>query len=457
MSIESSVVYGPFRLDLGSGQLFKLDVPIGAPLTDMERKVLSVIMSAKGKVAKYVAFEQSRSEVVWYVNAIKKKLGSSFRHIKNDRANGYKFELQTRDLNGRRVHIAGSGGASKNLDYAHDLTRALVSQIMQHGGGFVVSAGGDPEVGATDHRRPQVFDWIVLETAYKLLSSTRWFGAGKRIINIHADEIAESRLELWHSLLVSEEVDHFILPQHPRVGDAVEEAQSRFGDILIAIGGRLGLQMLANRYRRLRKHVVPLDIDIAGRSREFGTALRLRAQALQEHCEGWLSLRQDSKHSPVPLLELTSTSSCTLGVDEVCSRILNLLTELDPPYCIVIFSSAGDKSQSSLWCNAVATPVLQEFGFRIICSEAHSVPTESFKAAALTVIDLTDLDPRCLLQAGAAIGAAVNFIWTAREDTSVPFSEPIFRWSPQTGEIQENADLFREYLTSYFSRRTAEI
>jgi hypothetical protein len=123
----------------------------------------------------------------------------------------------------------------------------------------------------------------------------------------------------------------------------------------------------------------------------------------------------------------------------------------------VIFSSAGDKSQSSLWCNAVATPVLQEFGFRVICSEARSVPTESFKAAALTVIDLTDLDPLCVLQAGAVIGAAVNFIWTARVDTSVPFSKPTFRWSPQTGEIQENADLFREYLTSYFSRRTAEL
>jgi TIR- and PNP-associating SLOG family/Transcriptional regulatory protein, C terminal len=460
MPFESSI-YGPFRLDLASGQLFRLDVPIGELLTDTERKLLSVIMSFKGDVATYEAFERDADTVAWYVNSIRKKLGSSsspFRHIQNVWGVGYRFELQTRDLSGRRVHIAGSAGESDNLEYAHRLTRALVSEIMRLGGGFVVSAGGDPRVGAEGHNGYQIFDWTVLETALTLLSTTQWLGAGKRIVNIHADDIADSRISLWRSLLQSGDVEHFILPQNPRNGDAVEEAQTRFGDILIAMGGRLGVQMLAKRYRLQRKHVVPLDIDISSKSGyKFVAAQILRMQALQEHCEGWFSLREDCLQSPVALLELTGTNGRAMEIEEVCSGIVQLLLNLDPPYCVVIFPPVAVAPQSAMWCELVAAPVLRQFGFRVVCAEASTVSIELFRAAAWTVIDLTGLDPHCLLQAGAVLGAAVNFIWTAREDTPVPFpSRRIFRWAQPTGEIQGNADRFREYLTTYFSSRLAE-
>src|SRR5439155_1855761 len=139
-----------------------------------------------------------------YVHAIVKKLGSpssSFRHIENVRGVGYRFALQVRDLSGRRVHLAGSAGSTQNLEYAHRLTRALVREIMRLGGGFVVSAGGDPKIGTKNHQGHQTFDWTVLETARELLDTTRWFGAGKRIVNIHTDEIANSRADLWRPLL----------------------------------------------------------------------------------------------------------------------------------------------------------------------------------------------------------------------------------------------------------------
>ena len=124
---------------------------------------------------------------------------------------------------------------------------------------------------------------------------------------------------------------NFILPQNPRVGNLVEQNQARFADILIAMGGRLGVQMLSERYRLQRKHVVPLDLDIADRShRNFVAALKLRAQALQEHCVGWFSLREDCPHSPVALLELTSTQGCKIEASEVCARIAELLVQLEP-------------------------------------------------------------------------------------------------------------------------------
>jgi len=456
MSVES-VVYGPFRLHLDSGQLIRLDVPVGARLTDKECKVLSTIMSFQGEVAPYSAFEGTgKTEVNWYVHTIVKKLGSKvspFRHIQNVRGEGYRFDLRPRDLNGRRVHIAASAGGSKNLEYAHDLIRTLVRGIMRLGAGFVVSAGGEPQVGAKGHHGNQTFDWTVLKAAQKLLNTTPWLGAGKRIVNVHADEIASSRLALWRSLLESGEIEHLILPQNPRVSDAVEEAQARFGDILIAMGGRLGVQMLAKRYRLQRKHVIPLDIDISRAGREFTAAQVLRAQALQEHCDGWFSLRQDCRHSPVSLLELTDTDGCKRGIKKVCSGILELLLELDPPYCLVIYASA--EAESAQWVESVASPVLRQFGFRVVCAEANTVSIDLFKAAALTVVDLSGLDPHCLLQAGAALGAAVNYIWAVREDTSVPFDKPIFR-RLQTGEIQKETNRFREYLTIYFSRRAVE-
>src|SRR6266851_4115820 len=193
MSLEA-IIYGPFRLDVDSGQLFRLDVPVGEPLSDTELKVLSKIMAFKGEVAPFSEFEGPNKDAVnWYVHTIVGKLGtpsSPFRHIQNARGKGYRFDLQARDLTGRRVHIAGSAGNSKNLEYAHHITRALVSEIVQLGGGLVVSAGGDPQVGY------RIFDWTVLEAAYESLKTTRWFGPGKRIVNIHADAIANSRASL---------------------------------------------------------------------------------------------------------------------------------------------------------------------------------------------------------------------------------------------------------------------
>ncbi len=184
----------------------------------------------------------------------------------------------------------------------------------------------------------------------------------------------------------------------------------------------------------------------------------LRAQALQEHCDGWFSLRQECLQSPAALLELTGTNDCTMDVQEVCSRTIELLQELDPPCCVVIHPSLADTPQSARWCDLVAAPVLRQFGFRVVSAEARTLSTEeSFRSAALTVVDLTGLDHHCMLQAGAALGAAVNSIWTAQEGTSVPFSKPTFEWSAETAETQENdADRFREYLTTYLTCRTAD-
>jgi len=223
------------------------------------------------------------------------------------------------------------------------------------------------------------------------------------------------------------------------------------------MGGRGGVQMLAKRYRLQGNHVVPLDVDIASRSgREFIAAQMLRAQALQEHCDGWFSLRQGCLQSPVALLELTGTNDCKTEVEEVCSRIIELLQELDPPRCVVIHPSLADTPQSARWCDLVAAPVLRQFGFRVVSAEARTLSTEeSFRSAALTVVDLTGLDHHCLLQAGATIGAAANSIWTAQEDVPVPFSNPIFRWSTE-GAQEKAADRFREYLTTYLTRRTAD-
>src|SRR5712692_7067157 len=105
MSLEA-IIYGPFRLDLDSGQLFRLGVPVGVPLSDTERKFLSKIMASKGEVAPFSEFGGSSKDVLnWYVHTINGKLGtpsSPFRHIQNKRGEGYKFDLQARDLTGRR-------------------------------------------------------------------------------------------------------------------------------------------------------------------------------------------------------------------------------------------------------------------------------------------------------------------------------------------------------------------
>lgn len=118
MSMEP-VAYGPFRLDLDTGQLFRFKVPIGQPLSDKERAVLRVIMEHRGAVARFSAFPgSSREDVNFYVHAIGNRIGQAFSlHIQNVWGEGYRFELNVPDLTGRRVHIAGSG--NRNLEYAH--------------------------------------------------------------------------------------------------------------------------------------------------------------------------------------------------------------------------------------------------------------------------------------------------------------------------------------------------
>ena len=75
------------------------------------------------------------------------------------------------------------------------------------------------------------------------------------------DQVPEAHLALWDELRSSPQVK-IENAAHWNMASKRMEAQSRFGDILVALGGSEGVLYLANLYHDAGKPVVPLNLAL---------------------------------------------------------------------------------------------------------------------------------------------------------------------------------------------------
>lgn len=176
--------------------------------------------------------------------------------------------MLTNWLVGKRVHIAGSATDTadlRQLRNAHSLVRQLATEILYRGGGFVVTIGEEPSVNKDGLAKS--FDWEVLEEVDVSSQNIKWPKTqGAPVIAVgfenYEDRIPLNRKEVWNRLLSEGKVELQIVPSEMTFGGLMRKLQSEYGDLLLTIGGSIGVYHLAQLYQASKKPIIPLNLSL---------------------------------------------------------------------------------------------------------------------------------------------------------------------------------------------------
>jgi len=168
----------------------------------------------------------------------------------------------------RSLEAPRQGVGQDLIVYSQKVVGQIVSGAAREGAGFVVTVGDEPLF--TDKQTPLIYDWNVLEIFNKVRISgeSNWnLSNGPPIVAIgfpsFQDKIPENRKSTWQELIDNKMVELIRIRTGLNVGGILREYQVRFGDVLIALGGRPGVEHLATLYMLEHKPVVPLDLHPA--------------------------------------------------------------------------------------------------------------------------------------------------------------------------------------------------
>ena len=187
-------------------------------------------------------------------------------------------------LFGQRIHIAGSivedaaVAAASDVEQARELVAALVKELVKRGANFVIPIDAEPvrKCGGL----PLCFDWLVWKTVKDNLALRPANVPGSLAIAVQhhksEDQIPADCAVLWDELRASPLVK-IENAAHWNMNSKRMEAQARFGDILVALGGTEGVLYLANLYHDAGKPIIPLNLalcpDSTGARRLYGFGL----------------------------------------------------------------------------------------------------------------------------------------------------------------------------------------
>ena len=240
-------------------------------------------------------------------------------------------------LFGRRIHIAGSISCDESVatrdevQAARELVKGLVLDLIKRGATFVVPV--DAEKLRGDDDLPICFDWLIWQTLYDNLAR-RPSGAPDPLaiaVQHHKNEeqIPTEFERLWEDLRASDLV-HIENVSHWNMNSKRMEAQARWGDILIALGGSDGILFLANLYHDAGKPVVPLNARITS---PYTGALRLFSSGLDStQAQRLFQTIHHSAHTWINRINFTSRKP----VSERVSMVIDLLETLEKPRAFVV-------------------------------------------------------------------------------------------------------------------------
>lgn len=372
-------------------------------------------------------------------------------------------------LFGRRIHIAGSIATDPTLataadvDQARELVELLVPLLIERGATFVVPVDAEPL--RPGDGRPICFDWLVWQTLRTHLGRRPEGASGPFVVAVqhHKNEqqIPEEYHALWDELRGTE------LVQIDNVADwnmasKRMEAQARYGDILVAIGGSEGVQFLANLYHEAGKPVVPLNCPITppdtGARRLFSIGLssadarRLFRVSDTTGTHGWVNRINFAPRIPV-----------THRADAV----LRLLEAIEPPQAFVVrllATTHPDYRDVQEFFDVVVRPIVEdELGYHMMVVDGHA-PYEhpridqdifvKLHHSSVVVADITGSRPNCFLELGYALGRGLPVMLSVREGEQHPFDLTTFaalHWRIG-GDVEGRRQAFRDHWAAIRSR-----
>jgi hypothetical protein len=205
------------------------------------------------------------------------------------------------------------------------------------------------------------------------------------------------------------------------------EAQARFGDVLITVGGSEGVLFLANLYHDAGKPVVPLNVPVcppdAGARRLFVLGLS------SAHAQRLFSAGDESAHTWINRINFSARKA----VAERVTALVQLLEALDPPRAFVVrLLNAGhpDFPDVENFFATVVQPILEgELGYKLTVVDGRQgydharIDQEIFAKlhrSSVVIADITGARPNCFLELGYALGRGLPTLLTGKEGSSHP-------------------------------------
>ena len=371
-------------------------------------------------------------------------------------------------LFGRRIHIAGSVpddlavAPTAEVEQAREMVHVLAKELLKRGANFVVPV--DNEKLRSVDGLPICFDWLVWQTVHSNLAHRPGDVTNPLAIAVqhhkNEEQIPGSCEQLWDDLRNSDLVQ-IENAAHWNMASKRMEAQARWGDILIAVGGSEGVLFLANLYHDAGKPVVPLNALIcapgtgARRLFEFGlssnnTPRLFRATGIGPH--GWINRINFRSSRPVA---------------ERVGELIQLLEAIERPKAFVVrlFNKRHeDYADVQDFFDTVVEPVVEgELGYKLAFVDGdqpyeHARIDEEIFAklhrSSVVIADITGLRPNCFLELGYALGRGLPTMLTGKKGSEHPFDLYTFsglHWDP-AGSTDERRRAFRKHWAAIRNR-----
>ena len=364
-------------------------------------------------------------------------------------------------LSGRRIHIAGcvsedvSLAPADRVKQARTLVNTLSQELIARGATFVVPV--DRERRRALDRLPICFDWLVINAVATHLARRPTCAPNPLIIAVQHHKTEEQVPSHLHSLwdgLRNSDLVQIENVSHWNMNAKRMEAQARWGDILIAVGGSEGVLFLANLYHDAGKPVVPLNMAVSGS--DTG-ARRLFALGLSDTRERALFRTvEHSTHTWMNRINLAERKP----VEDRVTAIVNLLEALELPVAFVVRlldPSHGDYADVQAYHDTVVQPIVEgELGYRMVVVDGRHPYDESridqevfskLHRSSIVLSDITGMRPNCFLELGYALGRGLPTILMAREGTPHPFDISTFaglHWKAKD-PAEDRRRAFREH------------
>ena len=349
---------------------------------------------------------------------------------------------------GRRIHIVGSVSEDPGVATAQEVESAriflvaLVDALIRRGASFVIPVDAEPL--RSGDGLPITFDWLVWEAVYTAREQ-RPDGARDPFaiaVQHHKTEhqIPERFAEVWDTLRTSDAVQIENV-SHWNMGSKRMEAQARWGDVLVTLGGSDGVLFLANLYHDAGKPVVPLNFGLCapteGSLKLFDLGLAsseasrlFRASGRNAHA--WMNRINHSHRIPI-----------AKRVEDV----LEVLEAIERPQAFAVRllnPNHGDFDAVDTFYQEVAkTFVEDELGYDLVVVDGKQpyeyarIDEEIFRRlhrSSLVIADLTGSRPNCYLELGYALGRGLQTMVTAKAGTEHPFDIATLaahHWEPE--------------------------
>jgi hypothetical protein len=364
-------------------------------------------------------------------------------------------------LFGRRIHVSGSvsldpaQASTAEVAHAREVVEGVVRELVARGVTFVLPI--DSEKHRPGDNMPICFDWLILDTISKNLARRPTGAPGPLVIAVQhhktEDQIPAAFQGLWDHLRSSDliEIENV---SHWNMNSKRMEAQARWGDILLSIGGGEGVLFLANTYHDAGKPVVPLNNRVTppdhGSRRLFTLGLS-SAQAPR-----LFRTVAQTAHTWMNRINFTSRASTA---DQI-KGIIDLLENLEPPPAFVVRllnPDHPDFADVEAFFAVVVKPIVEgELGYRMVVVDGQQkyeharIDQEIFAKlhkSRVVLADITGMRPNCFLELGYAFGRCLPTVLMVKEGSSHPFDIHTFaglHWKT-TGTVEERRRAFREH------------